>query len=333
MVELVIVIAIIVILLALLLSGVQKVMEMTNQFKCANNLRQLSSGFITHQTQYGNFPDGGESGNPLSYPRLLDANGVPYATPNQNLGWGYQVLPFIELTTVWSLPQANNDLAVRGKVIPLFFCPRRRSPRTNYDSRWGNIATTDYAGNGGVEQTPVVGAFLGNGLNGVVVRRPNPADSTRSLPVNQGNISDGASNTLMLGEKYLDLKNMAAAQANTNAQSAGRGRPGLHLRLGSGCHTLGEQCARPGPVPRLPGQQQFPVRLCVWLFAPIQLQCHLRRRFTPSHSLHDRPGFVAAHMPTQRRVRRESQRHVIDEWVKTRWRCGGKFPTCPEVCH
>ncbi len=219
MVELVIVIAIIVILLALLLSGVQKVMEMTNQFKCANNLRQLSSGFIAHQTQYGNFPDGGESGNPLSYPRLLDANGVPYATPNQNLGWGYQVLPFIELTTVWSIQsQANNDMAVRGKVIPLFFCPRRRSPRTNYDSRWGNIATTDYAGNGGVEQTPVVGAFLGNGLNGVVVRRPNPADSTRSLPVNQGNISDGASNTLMLGEKYLDLKNMAAAQANTNAQ-------------------------------------------------------------------------------------------------------------------
>ena len=59
----------------------------------------------------------------------------------------------------------------------------------------------DYAGNGGTDQTNNDGwGEMGNGKDGVIVRRPD-GTSSRSQAVSSANITDGASNTLLVAER------------------------------------------------------------------------------------------------------------------------------------
>jgi prepilin-type N-terminal cleavage/methylation domain-containing protein/prepilin-type processing-associated H-X9-DG protein len=201
LIELLVVIAIIAVLVGLLLPAVQKVREAANRAKCANNLKQVGLAFHNHHDSLGYFPDGGEHWDPNAYPRSM-AGGSPRTAPNQNWGWGYQLLPYIEQTNVWSLPDNNK---VRGSLITIYFCPTRRQPMTITSDV--PCAMLDYVGNAGTttdltSTTGEPGAALGNGNNGVVVRRPG-GGGNRTSSVKVASISDGTSNTLMLGEKRL----------------------------------------------------------------------------------------------------------------------------------
>jgi len=60
----------------------------------------------------------------------------------------------------------------------------------------------DYAGNGGTSTIERASGSLGNGSDGVVVRRPGVTPE-RSGHVAPDTISDGSSNTLLVGEKYV----------------------------------------------------------------------------------------------------------------------------------
>jgi prepilin-type N-terminal cleavage/methylation domain-containing protein/prepilin-type processing-associated H-X9-DG protein len=223
LIELLVVIAIIAVLIGLLLPAVQKVREAANRLHCANNLKQLGLAFHHHHDVRKVFPDGGEywdSSNP-KYARSWtdDTKKIPAQTPHQNYGWAYQILPYIEQENVWKIPYRgtsddksdNKDTAdreVRSTLISQFFCPSRRAPMLVYDHRYGWSCMLDYAGNGGTDITrdgDTSGSY-GNGRNGLVVRRPNGNDR-RSVAVrlNEKSIPDGASNTVLLAEKRLDL--------------------------------------------------------------------------------------------------------------------------------
>jgi prepilin-type N-terminal cleavage/methylation domain-containing protein/prepilin-type processing-associated H-X9-DG protein len=212
LIELLVVIAIIAVLVGLLLPAVQKVREAANRAKCSNNLKQIGLGFHSHHDALGYFPDGGEHWDPNAFPRSI-AGGSPQTAPNQNWGWGYQLLPYIEQASVWSLPDNNK---VRGSLITIYFCPTRRFPmRITADVP---CAMLDYVGNAGTTMdlsatTGEPGAALGNGNDGVVVRRPG-GGKNRTSSIKISSITDGTSNTLMVGEKRLRPELLGQLQAH-----------------------------------------------------------------------------------------------------------------------
>jgi prepilin-type N-terminal cleavage/methylation domain-containing protein len=220
LVELLVVIAIIGVLVALLLPAVQAARESSRRSKCSNNLRQFGLAFQNHHDVIGIFPDGGENWDPVAWPRSIVA-GAPATAPKQNWGWGYQILPYIEQANVW---QAANDLDIRGSVIPIYFCPSRRKPGLiPVGTPAVQIAMIDYAGSAGTDPhlapvqdatlTDIAGAGLGNGTDGPVVRRP-PGAPNRGQPVRIAMITDGTSNTLLIGEKRLRPENLGKPQSH-----------------------------------------------------------------------------------------------------------------------
>jgi prepilin-type N-terminal cleavage/methylation domain-containing protein len=203
LIELLVVIAIIAVLLGMLLAAAQKAREAANRVRCMNNLKQITTAFHVHHDTFGYLPDGGED---WTSPRSWVGN-APAVAPQQVWGWAYQILPYIEQSALWAEPK---DSEVEPVAIPIYFCPSRRSPMVI-----GGRAMIDYAGNAGTDTSMPSGGNPGSGQDGTVVRRWLP-NTTRSLPValDSSGIPDGTSNTLLLGEKHMDLANLGKDQAD-----------------------------------------------------------------------------------------------------------------------
>jgi prepilin-type N-terminal cleavage/methylation domain-containing protein/prepilin-type processing-associated H-X9-DG protein len=220
LIELLVVIAIIAILLALLLPAVQKVREAASRMTCRNNLKQMGIAFHMHHETVGVFPTGGSH---WLAKRTLGGAGDPLTGLSQDWGWPYQILPYIEQENLW---RNANDGLVRTSPVNLYFCPSRRAPMVI-----NGRAMIDYAGNSGTASFFVQagGRRLirsGSDLNGVVVRNRGPASLSDAWPVlvpdrivnyppvRIADITDGTSNTLLAGEKRLNVGNLGAVQTD-----------------------------------------------------------------------------------------------------------------------
>lgn len=123
LVELLVVIAIIGVLVALLLPAIQAAREAARRAECKNNLKQVGIGIQNFLDSKKVFPTGGS----IIFPRLEDyvVNGKPYGPEKQGLGWGFQILPFMEQTAAYNL---TTTAQLQATVIPGYFCPSRRAP-------------------------------------------------------------------------------------------------------------------------------------------------------------------------------------------------------------
>jgi prepilin-type processing-associated H-X9-DG protein len=184
--ELLVVIGITSVLIGLLLPAVQKVREAANRIKCQNNLRQIGLAFQTHHDQFGFFPSGGwDWFAPPTY-----TSGQPLTGAQQRAGWGFQILPYVEGTNSW---RAGPRVAI-ATPNAVFFCPTRRAPQTV-------AAPDDYippVAPGGSDVTRALCDYgASNWEMSGVVRQYDP--------VRMAEITDGTSNTLLAGEKRLNL--------------------------------------------------------------------------------------------------------------------------------
>ena len=206
LIELLVVIAIIGILIGLLLPAVQKVRAAAARMSCQNNLKQIGLAFHSHERAYGYFPAGGWDW--WYMPTIV--NGQPAVGEAQHAGWGYQILPFLEADNAWRGNPATSDsgraVVAVGAVNKVFFCPARRGPQT--------VTFTDAAYNNG---TPTVTALCDYAASNYeetgIVRYQNP--------VRLAEVTDGTSNTLLAGDKRLNLAYLGQVQEDDDVGYAG----------------------------------------------------------------------------------------------------------------
>ena len=213
LIELLVVIAIIAILIALLVPAVQKVREAAARTQCVNNLKQMALAFHNYHDSLKQFPNAGSDG-----PNQSCCN----ATSRVGWTWLFHITPYIEQGSVFQNP---TDSAVAQTAIPMYYCPARRRP-----TLYSNGGRSDYGGNGGLNMADV-------GREGVLIRQwANPGTSMpANAPVEQRrlilDISDGTSNTIMLGEKQLHT-NVLGSAGGDNEPWNNSGWDQDHVRFG-----------------------------------------------------------------------------------------------------
>jgi prepilin-type N-terminal cleavage/methylation domain-containing protein/prepilin-type processing-associated H-X9-DG protein len=194
LVELLVVIGIIGVLLALLLPAVQKVREAAARTHCLNNLKQLGLGLHGYHDAYGKFPQAYNE-----YWNFCDPQDAPASPdPRPRRSWASLILPFLEQQ---NLERTGVALA-QQQLVALFTCPSDPRQGTvsaggNYKFLGGRFGLTSYLA---VEGTAYLRGPSDTNLN---LEFGGPKDGVlyRSSATRLLDITDGSSNTVMLGER------------------------------------------------------------------------------------------------------------------------------------
>jgi prepilin-type N-terminal cleavage/methylation domain-containing protein/prepilin-type processing-associated H-X9-DG protein len=194
LIELLVVIAIIAVLVGLLLPAVQRVREAAARTQCQNNLKQVALAVHSYHDARGLLPPG--NSNPTATYYTLTGAGY--------WNWSTLVLPYLEQDNLYArldpeganrngvgAPAASPLLPVLQTPVKPYLCPSDRGPVLN--GRFAGQAKTNYVINKGGSMTVPANATGGTASVGNLVH----LNSVRKW----GNVSDGLSNTLLLGER------------------------------------------------------------------------------------------------------------------------------------
>ncbi len=195
LVELLVVIAVLGLLVAILLPAVQAAREAARRSQCLNHLKQLGLALLNHESAHNSFPSGGWDWNtPPSY-----VGSSPAVGAEQQAGWGFQVLPFLEASDVWK----SGPIEAIGTPQAVFFCPSRRGPQT--------IMMPDNY------EPPLTGNEITHALcDYAASNREGDGIIRRFKPVRLNEVTDGTSKTLVIADKRLNLAQLGQPQDDDN---------------------------------------------------------------------------------------------------------------------
>lgn len=172
LVELLVVIAVIGLLAALVLPAVLHSRDAGRRATCVNNLHQLGMALQSHHSAQGAFPNGHD---------------------DRQWGYGVRLLPYLDQRALFDLvkfkqpcmetTQAEGDAAVASRRLPVFECPA--DPLAGFPRQrvFGKFTVANYFGVMGTRTQ------LKNGL------------LFQNSRINLASCRDGASNTLIVGER------------------------------------------------------------------------------------------------------------------------------------
>lgn len=235
LVELLVVIAIIGILVALLLPAVQAARESARRSQCINNLKQLGIASLNFESSNKHFPTTGLALNGYGA-GLAGPNGAPNARSKaevENLSWGYQILPFMEQSTLFDLRSTIGLVPeTLAQPVPSMTCPTR-GVRIIVDNVGDRTFYGDYAAyhvgfyiarevtnnfgfdvafplidpiRGQYNEASDIKKFISQGIigkGGFLRASSPPSQLVKFSKVGFKNITDGSSNTWMFAEKSL----------------------------------------------------------------------------------------------------------------------------------
>lgn len=179
LIELIVVLAIIAILIALTVAGVQKVRAASARTVCLNQLRQIGIALQQHHDVNNHFPAG------VSY--------LEGKSPQPHMTWLTRILPFVEQEALWNQSVAafqqekffekppHTDIL--GRKISLYLCPLDTLGQTPWSYGSFSVAYTSYLGVSGLNL---------HSWDGVL---------HTDAKVRITEITDGTSQTLLVGER------------------------------------------------------------------------------------------------------------------------------------
>lgn len=217
LIELLVVIAIIAVLIALLLPAVQQAREAARRSQCKNNLKQIGLAMHNYHDAHNTLPPG-----------YIDMRGHPgnnWTASNDNHGhwaWSALILPYVELGAIYNNWNVGNATVVEAlssfaaKPQSVFTCPSNSdAPKLHTMVGKGILGGQSSPPDGTFLPLPVTNYLAVNGNTNVrAYARGDGRDGTlgaigafyRDSKVRLSNITDGTSNTLLVGERAYRLR-------------------------------------------------------------------------------------------------------------------------------
>lgn len=217
LIELLVVIAIIAVLIALLLPAVQQAREAARRSQCKNNLKQLGLALHNYHDALLVFPPGGTTCNPCS-----KYNG------KSGHNWQASILPYIDQAAIYNKlnwfmtgwpnygtggsADSVHDTIIQT-VIPAFLCPS--SPLATYQGYGGTPNSGTYPWLAGEAATNYVG--IAGATPSTSPKQSRAGTFFINSKINTAKITDGTSNTMVVGE----YSGLAKGQPKLSNDTAG----------------------------------------------------------------------------------------------------------------
>jgi len=194
LVELLVVIAVIGALMGLLLPAVHASREAARRIGCANHLKQLGLAAHGYHESHGEFPPGLDQCEAASSPRYRGTSVFTFLLPYLEQGslladWDYDS----------PLNNATGGLQARAAtILPVLLCACDHLPDNPAPRNGRYFGMTSYGGNGGTRSfDPGLATCDGVFHTTGPASEPEPDQS----PVSLSMITDGASQTILFGER------------------------------------------------------------------------------------------------------------------------------------